>query len=178
MIVVDASVVVKWFIDEEGHLDALQLTKKSSELKAPDIVFAEVAHVLRRKIRMNVISTAQAADAILILKSKIKTPVPSVDLIDTAFQISSAMDHSIYDAMYLACALNEPDGSTLVTADRKFAAKAAAAGYEDRILILGATDTAASLRQENGNGRTRSPQELNDDGRQGLAEAGRCHEDA
>jgi predicted nucleic acid-binding protein len=151
MIVIDASVVVKWFVDEEGHLDALPFSRDEVELKAPDIVLAEVAHVLRRKVRTNVISTGQALNAIASLKSSFKNLVPSAGLIDVAFKLSSAMDHSVYDAMYLACALDQPD-DVLVTADKKFAAKAVAAGFGDKIRILGAAPSGASLRQENENG--------------------------
>jgi len=151
MIVVDASVVVKWFVDEEGHLDAVRLTKDAVDLKGADIVLAEVAHVLRRKIRMNIISDVQAADALTSLKSSFKNLVPSIALIDVAFELSSKMDHSIYDAMYLACALESPD-DLLVTADKKFAAKAVAAGFDDKIRILGAASADTSLRQENEHG--------------------------
>ncbi|WFS00457.1 type II toxin-antitoxin system VapC family toxin [Rhizobium tumorigenes] len=151
MIVVDASVVVKWFIDEEYHLEALELTKMPKKLKAPDIVLTEVAHVLRRKVRMNIISNSQAADALTTLKSTFKNATPSIALIDVAFELSTMMDHSVYDTMYLACALEEKD-DVLVTADRKFAAKAIAAGFDDKIRILGAASAETSLRQENGHG--------------------------
>jgi len=151
MVVVDASVVVKWFVDEDGHLDALRSTKEAVELKAPDIVLAEVAHVLRRKIRMNIISNAQAANALTSLKSSFKNLVPSIGLIDVAFELSSKMDHSIYDAMYLACALEGTD-DLLVTADKKFAAKAVAAGFDNKIRILGTASAGTSLLQENEHG--------------------------
>ncbi|MGA1801965.1 type II toxin-antitoxin system VapC family toxin [Rhizobium sp. HT1-10] len=151
MIIVDASVVVKWFIDEEDHLEALELTKMPKKLKAPDIVLPEVAHVLRRKVRMNIISNSQAADALTTLKSTFKNATPSIALIDVAFELSRLMDHSVYDTMYLACALGDKD-DVLVTADKKFAAKAIAAGFDDKIRILGAASAETSLRQENGHG--------------------------
>ncbi len=151
MFVVDASVVVKWFVEEGDHLDAIQLTKAEAALKAPDIVLAEVAHVLRRKIRTGIISTAQASEAVSRLKTAFKHLVPSIDLIDVAFDLSSTMDHSIYDAMYLACALDDAD-DILVTADRKFAAKASAAGFDNKIRILGAALPGSTSPQENNHG--------------------------
>ena len=36
--VVDASVALKWFVQEDGHLNALRLTSGALSLMAPDIV--------------------------------------------------------------------------------------------------------------------------------------------
>jgi predicted nucleic acid-binding protein len=110
-----------------------------------------VVHVLRRKIRTGIISTAQASEAVARVKTAFKHLVPSIDLIDVAFDLSSTMDHSIYDAMYLACALDDAD-DILVTADRKFAAKASAAGFDNKIRILGAALPGSTSPQENNHG--------------------------
>lgn len=151
MYVVDASVVIKWFIDEDGHEDALQLTKMQVQLTAPDILLAEVAHVLRRKIRMGIVSRELAVNAIATVKMAFGDLIPSMRLIDRAFELSSTMDHSIYDSIYLACAL-EGQGHVLVTGDRKFASKAALAGYGGQVVNLDALETHRQTRQENDNG--------------------------
>jgi predicted nucleic acid-binding protein len=52
VIVVDASVAVKWFVKEDGHEAALGLLAHA-HLSAPDLVFAETANVLWKKLRRN-----------------------------------------------------------------------------------------------------------------------------
>ncbi len=47
--VVDASVVVKWFVAEAGSQRALQLLSESNRLIAPDLVIVEVATALSRR---------------------------------------------------------------------------------------------------------------------------------
>jgi predicted nucleic acid-binding protein len=48
-VVVDASVVVKWFIPEQGHANARELLlaarDRRVDLHAPDLLLAEVANV-------------------------------------------------------------------------------------------------------------------------------------
>ena len=39
MIVVDASVAVKWFVQEDGHLPATQLLEHGLAIMAPDLIF-------------------------------------------------------------------------------------------------------------------------------------------
>lgn len=150
-LVVDASVAINWFIDEPGHIQALEMTVAESRLFAPDIVLAEVAHVLRRKVRMQLISNVQAREAVTTLSRKFANLVAISDVIKLAYDLSAQLDHSIYDSIYLACALQETD-RVLVTADVKFATKASNAGYADKIRILASLESGTELGQENGNG--------------------------
>jgi hypothetical protein len=53
--------------------------------------------------------------------------------------------------MFLTLALSEPDGR-LVTSDGKFASKAKAAGFGDRIWDLNVAGAAVAIIQENKNG--------------------------
>jgi predicted nucleic acid-binding protein len=54
-LVIDASVAIKWIIDEEGSPAALALRKHS--LAAPDLLMAECANILWKKSRRGELST-------------------------------------------------------------------------------------------------------------------------
>ena len=47
-LVVDASVAVKWFVEEDGRQQALQILDLD-EREAPDLIIAEVANVIWKK---------------------------------------------------------------------------------------------------------------------------------
>ena len=49
MIIVDASVIVKWFIPEVGNVAAKALLSAADELMAPELARVEVASALIRK---------------------------------------------------------------------------------------------------------------------------------
>ena len=127
MLVIDASVAVKWFVEEDGHERALIISRGAGVLAAPDRLLFEVANVLRRKTKQNEISISQARDAIEQLPTMIDTIVPSATLLLDAFALAEQLDHAVYDCSYLACARHL--GVPLLTADGHFAGKARRAGF-------------------------------------------------
>ena len=149
--IVDTSVAVKWFIKEDLHEQAIALPELGHELVAPSLIFVEVANVLRRRVRLGHISNEQAARSVSNLAGAFKHIVPVEDLVDTAFSQSAQLDHSVYDVVYLVCALERP-GSILVTSDAKFEAKARAAGFGEKVLSLEAAHARFLTSQENDNG--------------------------
>jgi len=126
LIVVDASVAVKWTVLESGRDKALELLDHADELIAPDLLLPEVANVLRRKSRLGEVGLEQAEEALRAVQSAILHFVPSLELVDDAFVLSRTLDHSVYDCFYLACAL---PAAKLVTADEKFVTKCQASGF-------------------------------------------------
>lgn len=130
MIVVDASVAVKWFVEERGHAAALRASE-DLDLAAPDRLLLEVANVLRRKVKQREIATHQAAVAVSRLPGLIDTIVPSASILDRAFDLADRLDHSVYDCAYLACALHLD--IRLLTADGRFAGKARLGGFGSSI---------------------------------------------
>jgi predicted nucleic acid-binding protein len=125
ILVVDASVAVKWFVEEEGRADAMALLRCKAEadiaLVIPDLFFAEFANVLWKKCRKGEVGGQQAAQAISCVYRIFNQVVKSADLIDRAFQWSEKLDHSVYDCLYLACA--EAHDSKYVSADEHFVRK-------------------------------------------------------
>ena len=121
MKVVDASVAVKWFLAEQGRDVAMTIIRSGETLAAPDIVMFEVSNVLRRKQRQGLIEARQVTAAVETMALCFSRLVPSIDLAEEAVKLSMALDHSVYDCAYLACAALL--GASLVTADHVFAAK-------------------------------------------------------
>jgi predicted nucleic acid-binding protein len=127
MIVVDASVIVKWFIPETGNAAARALLATADTLIAPELARVEVASALIRKgIRQqltgaDVESTLRAwlralADGQIFL-------LPNADDIEAAAKLAQELQHPLPDCLYLAAA--ERLGVALITADRDFARRAA-----------------------------------------------------
>ncbi|MFL4975978.1 MAG: type II toxin-antitoxin system VapC family toxin [Microvirga sp.] len=121
MLVVDASVAVKWFVREQGYERAVALSREANRLAAPDRLLLEVANVLLRKAKQREITSQQARLGVTQLPAMVETLIPSAVLLEEAFALAEQLDHSVYDCAYLACArhLEAP----LLTADEVFAAK-------------------------------------------------------
>lgn len=120
--VVDASVALKWVLDEAGSVAASELLD-GRELFAPPLLAIEVANALWVVARRGQITGAEAEDALdLILRAPFQ-PLPSgLRLPIRALELARLLDHPVYDCVYLALAvaLERP----VITADRRFAAAA------------------------------------------------------
>lgn len=115
--VVDASVVLKWLIEEEGSEAALSL--RDSSLMAPALLRIEVANVLRTLTAREAITAIEAEDLFALLQTAPVTIVEPDDALERrALAMALALRHPVYDCVYLALA--ERMGRTLVTADRRF----------------------------------------------------------
>lgn len=118
--VIDASVAMKWVINEEGTATALALLSHS--LKAPDLLVAECANVLWKKVRRGELSPAEARLAARLLARADIDLLPTRHLLDKATDIAIDLDHPAYDCVYLALA--EAEDCSFVTADKRLLAKA------------------------------------------------------
>ena len=121
MIVVDASVAVKWFVNEPGRAAARGIIKLGDMLVAPDFMILEVLNVLRRKQRLNLISERQIILAVDEIHACFAELMPARRLSKEALGLSIELDHSLYDCSYLACAMIKD--AKLVTADENFLKK-------------------------------------------------------
>lgn len=118
MIVLDASVLIKWFIQEPDSEIALQfkenLLRGKEDIVLPDLALYEVINVLRFKSEV----TEEAIKAILpsFFDLGLEIITPSQRLLKDALHLSFATELSVYDCVYLALA-NEL-GVSLITADK------------------------------------------------------------
>lgn len=62
--VVDASVVIKWFVPENYSEYADRLLNNSYNLLVPDLLIAEVCNILWKKVRLGQISLAEGQQAL------------------------------------------------------------------------------------------------------------------
>ena len=134
ILVVDASVALKWFLqvrDSEPDSDrALTLLKGVNdgavELVQPAHFIAEVVAVLARLNPDG--AKTDLLDLLDIESSAIETP----EIYATALKLSIRYQHHLFDTLYHAVALHVP-GASLITADRRYYDKA---GGEGRITLL------------------------------------------
>lgn len=121
MLVIDASVALKWLIEEDGSEEAERLLAEEA-LAAPDLLWVECANVLRTKARCGQIRWEDAEAALAALEATPVRVIPSRGFVAHALMLARALDQTAYDCLYLAAALHE--GTTLVSADQKFVAAA------------------------------------------------------
>jgi predicted nucleic acid-binding protein len=121
--VVDASVALKWVLDEDGS-DAAAALLDGRPLYAPALLFTEAANALWVIARRGVIAPHDAMDALETLRRAPFRSLPSgFDPVPTALRLAVLIDHPVYDCVYLAVAIEV--GLPVITADRRFVAAAA-----------------------------------------------------
>ncbi len=118
-VVVDASVVLKWFIPEEDTVHALKLREAHLQgrlvLAAPELLSYEVANVLRYHPDISQAAIRENIEALFNL-GVVLVP-PSIVLLDSSVRIAHQFDISVYDASYIA--LGVEVGASIITADDK-----------------------------------------------------------
>ena len=134
MWIVDASVAVKWVVEEPLRDVARDLLGQSEELYAPDFVLVEVASALAIKAMRQEISLRQAIEGAKAIERFYDQLQPTQQLIQQAMKFAFAIEHPVYDCLYLACA--EALTTVVVTADSRFDAKAKSNGFGHRIMSL------------------------------------------
>ncbi len=115
MIVVDASVACKWYLDEPDCDAARALVAAKTELIAPDLILAEFTNVAWKRLSRGEITEQQATAMVDHLPYVLLDIVPCLALRQRALSIAIALDHPAYDGFYLALATER--GLELVTAD-------------------------------------------------------------
>lgn len=120
-LIVDASIAVKWVVEEAGTAEALAI-KRAHPLAAPDLLTAECANILWKKVKRRELSLDEASLAARLLQRVDITLRPMRLFLEAATRIAVALDHPAYDCLYLAMA--EAEGTRFVTADDRLLRKA------------------------------------------------------
>jgi predicted nucleic acid-binding protein len=131
-IVIDASVALKWVLDEPGSEAAIAV--HADDLIAPVLWLAEAANALWRRVRIGDIAGDEAVARFTALAN---APVQSVAIephLGRALNIANEIGHPVYDCLYLALALHFE--THVVTADRRLAAVADRAGIAALVRLL------------------------------------------
>lgn len=119
-LVIDASIAIKWVIEEDGTPLALALRQKA-KLIAPDLVVPECANILWKKVQRNELVKEEALFAARLLQSAEVELLPMRSLFEAATRMSIEVDHPAYDCIYLALAIES--SCQFVTADEQLLRK-------------------------------------------------------
>ena len=144
--VVDASVAVKWLVQESCSEEAASLLEDGVTLIAPELLFVEACNVLWAMCRRGDISRADFAEAVDVLKAApVAVPVSMRQLAASAGRLAIDLDHPVDDCVYLALAMQEQ--YPIVTADRRFHDAVRNHPYlSDRIVHVERLPTASGRR--------------------------------
>ena len=130
-LVVDASVAVKWVLEEPGSDEAEALIVE--ELIAPPLFETECANVLWKAWRRGEISADEAQGKLDdILSGAVALRQPQLG---DALALATRLRHPVYDCAYVALAAERR--VAFATADRKLANKLKAAGVDVQLVIIG-----------------------------------------
>lgn len=133
-LVVDASVALKWFVEEDGSPRAVGLLEGPDWLIAPDLIVAEVCNAGWRAVRAGTMLPGQHDHAAARLAIVFDELLPLAPLAGRAATLSRALDYPAYDCFYLALA--EQRNARLVTADDRLQRRVAGTPWAAHIVSL------------------------------------------
>jgi len=137
--VVDTSVAIKWIVDEEGS-DKAELLQ-GADMVAPALFRIEAGNVLRTLAAKQILANDRAIDLFLFLQTAPVTIIDADELLERrALDLALALEHPIYDCVYLALA--ERMDRRLITADRRFIKALSGTEHAARTLALEALGSA------------------------------------
>jgi predicted nucleic acid-binding protein len=103
--VVDASVVVKWFVPEIHSGAARRLLVLRHEYVAPDLLFAETANTIWKKIRREELTVEEGQRLVADIGRIAVEAVSCRALAEDAHALANATGRTVYDSMYVALAV-------------------------------------------------------------------------
>lgn len=118
---VDASVVIKWFLPEVDSEQAEVV--QDARLFAPDLLVAEITNALWRRVTKGDLLDGEAKSALVELAATDIELSPTSEYALHALDLSLLLNHPAYDCFYLALA--EQLDIRLVTADTRLINKLA-----------------------------------------------------
>lgn len=123
-IVVDASVAAKWLLppgNEPFSEKALQLLERyvntEIQILVPDLFWVEMGNLLWNAARTGRCTRDYAKDTLGKVTAQKFPTVPSIVVLDSAFEIACDSGRTVYDCLYVALA--EAFEAEFVTADEK-----------------------------------------------------------
>jgi predicted nucleic acid-binding protein len=139
LIVIDASVAVKWALTEAGSERALTLLQSGQPMTAPDLLRLEGTGAITRAFRAGRLPAGDVQarlDLWLDAFLSIVALVPGEPYLRRAASLSCDLRHPLFDCLYLALA--EHLDLPLFTADEVFAARVAE--QHPRVQVFPTTD--------------------------------------
>lgn len=138
-LVIDASVLIKFFIPETLYEKAEELLHQVEnggvQLLAPDLIYAESGNILWKKYRLKELNRSQAEQISAVIEAFPLIAESSKSLFHLALVISIRHSITVYDALYLALASIYE--SPFLTADKKLIDALAKTDWNKYMLWLG-----------------------------------------
>src|SRR5512134_3927993 len=133
-VIIDASVALKWFMEEPESDIARGILDGDEPLAAPDLIVAEVCNGAWKAVRRNLMTAIQADAMAHQLPRVFEALHPAEGLAAAAMQMARDLDHPVYDCFYLALA--EQRDARMVTADRRLIERLHGTAWETRVCAL------------------------------------------
>ncbi len=140
MLVIDASVAVKWVVAEKGTDQAVGL-RAAFVFLAPELIVAECANILWKKALRDELSREEAVMAARLLVRSGVQLVGHSGLGEIATALAIDLGHPAYDCLYLALA--RVRSCRFVTADRRLLARVDERGPADIAALCVNLDSVA-----------------------------------
>jgi predicted nucleic acid-binding protein len=102
-LIVDASVAIKWFIDEPGSDVARRLWRDEPKLLAPDLIVPEVCNAAWRKVQLRQSDRRQATAIAARLRHGVLDLRPTAPLALRAMEIALDLDHPVRLFLFGPC---------------------------------------------------------------------------
>jgi len=116
--VIDACVAIKWFLPEESQEKASAIFNRFNRFIAPDLFFIEIDSIITKKIRQKLVEPKDAHKIYDEIRNIPFIIIPYKMISKMAFDLSSTLPITQYDACYLSVAIEH--NQKVYTADRKF----------------------------------------------------------
>ena len=116
--VIDACVAIKWFLPERGHEIAGEILKNHNNMIAPDLFFIEMDAIITKKVRQRFVDLEDAKKMHEETRNFPIKIIPYSMISDIAFDLSSGLSITLYDACYLATAIEFDQ--KIYTSDKRF----------------------------------------------------------
>ena len=121
--VVDASLVIKWFVPEIHSEAARRWLGASHDYVAPDLLFSEAGNAVWKKVRRKELNEHEGRQLVLDLTHVVVETVATRSLLQDALALALTAGIPVYDATYLTLAVRLE--TEVITGDYRFAAKIA-----------------------------------------------------
>jgi predicted nucleic acid-binding protein len=120
--VIDTMVFVYALLRVESKYEqALSVLAEAEQIIVPDSFFAELGNVVWQWIVFRQLPIDIGLDVLHDAEELVTKVIPVTSILDTALRLSVEKNHSLYDSVFVAAAIQEK--VQVITFDRKFADK-------------------------------------------------------
>ncbi len=132
--VIDACFAIKWFLPEEGSEAARGFFEELENFVVPDLFLIEIDNILSKKVRKRELDIPGAEEIFSIIRNLPFITIPYEKLSREVFFISTRFSITLYNACYLALAV-EYNGR-FYTADKRLVKGVENTAYSEFVVGL------------------------------------------